>query len=57
MPDEIEIGIPLPGERLGIEIVKLIREIVEGQDPEVKKEISRMFLQDLKEWREFWRKA
>lgn len=40
-------------------IIQLLLEIVkiamEGQPPEVKAELWRLYLEDLKEWRAFWK--
>ncbi len=56
-PAQPLIAATFPGELLAIEIVRLIYLIIEGQDPEVRKEHSRMWLEELKAWRDFWKPA
>ncbi len=47
----------LPGEAVLTELFKLIRVAIEGQPPEVKAELWKMYLDDVKEWRKFWKDA
>lgn len=35
-------------------LLKIILEAIQGQPPEVKAELWRMHLEDVKAWREFW---
>ena len=37
-------------------LLKIILEIIQGQPPEVKQELWKMHLEDVKAWREFWSK-
>ena len=37
-------------------VLQIILEAIKGQAPEVKAELSKMFLEDLKAWRSFWEK-
>jgi hypothetical protein len=55
MPDSSISLTILPGEALATKMVELIIELVKGMDPAAKKEVSLLFVQDFKEWREFWK--
>lgn len=43
-----------PYEDLAIAVIELIKVVVEGQPAEVRLELWRMYLEDLRAWREFW---
>jgi len=51
---EIPIAITLPGELVLSKLLDLILVIVEGQSPEVKAELWRLYLEDVKAWRRLW---
>ena len=36
------------------EVVKLIETAIEGQPPEVRAELWKLYLEDVKAWRSFW---
>jgi len=48
---EIDISGFLPGERLIIKIIDLAEKIIEGQPKEVKAELWKIHLEDVKWWR------
>jgi hypothetical protein len=51
MPEDLNVSFSFPGERLAIAIIDLIKVIVEGQPPEVKKQLWDWWIQDYKELR------
>ena len=57
MPDPIISNVSAHGpyEDFGIELIKLIREVIQGQPPEVKKQLWEWYIEDVKAWREFWK--
>ncbi len=53
MPD-VNLGVQLPGEALAIEILRLIEKVIDGQPPDVKAELWRQYVEDVRAWRQFW---
>jgi hypothetical protein len=43
-----------PYEEAAISLIRLIDKVIEGQPPEVKADLWRMYVDDVKEWRAFW---
>ena len=43
-----------PYEDAAIALIGLIGKIVDGQPPEVRKQLWEMYLEDVKAWRSFW---
>lgn len=43
-----------PYEDLAIAALCLLEKIVDGQPPEVKKQLWEWFIEDMKGWRDFW---
>lgn len=43
-----------PYEDLAIELVRLVGKVIEGQPQEVKADLWRMYVEDVKAWREFF---
>jgi len=37
--------------------LQIVLETIKGQPPDVKAELWRMYIQDIKEWREFWNRV
>lgn len=44
-----------PYEDLAIRIIELVEKIIDGQPPEVKKQIWEWYIEDTKAWRDFWK--
>jgi len=38
-------------------VLQIVLEAIKGQPPDVKAELWRMYIQDIKEWREYWSKV
>lgn len=43
-----------PYEDMGIALIGLFSKIIDGQPPEVRKQLWEMYLEDVKAWRAFW---
>lgn len=54
MPEPIQTAVHGPYEDLAIALVGPIGKIVEGQPPEVRRQLWEMYLEDVKAWRQFW---
>jgi hypothetical protein len=46
-----------PYEQLGIAACRLIEKIIDGQPPEVKKQLWEWYIEDMRGWREFGSKT
>lgn len=44
-----------PYEDFGIKSLDVILELIKGQPPDVKADLWRMYVEDLKDWRAFWK--
>lgn len=44
-----------PYEAMGIALINLVREVIAGQPPDVRAELWRMYAEDIREWRAFWK--
>jgi len=38
-------------------VLQIVLEAIKGQPPEVKAELWKMYVEDIKAWREFWSKV
>ncbi len=45
----------LPGEALAVATLEFIKSVIDGQPPEVKKQLWTWYVEDVKAWREFWK--
>jgi hypothetical protein len=43
-----------PYEDVAIALVNLIGKVIEGQPPQVKADLWRIYVEDVKAWRAFW---
>jgi hypothetical protein len=57
MPETIPVAAHGPYEDFAIALINLISKIVDGQPPDVRAELWRMYVEDVKAWREFWNGA
>ena len=54
MPD-VNVGLTLPGERVMVAAIDLVKTILEGQPQEVREELWRMHMEDVRDMRAFFR--
>lgn len=54
MADKLNIGVTAPFEGVAIALIDLAKTTIEGQPPEVKKQIWDWIIQDIKAWRKLW---
>ena len=54
MPDPLEVNIRAPYEDAIVAICGLVEKAMDGQPPEVRADLWRMFVEDVKGWRAFW---
>lgn len=54
MPDPLIAITAYPYEAAIIAIAHLFEKIIESQPPEVRAELWKMYVEDLKAWRAFW---
>ena len=54
-PVVIEFKGQLPGEAIVVEILKTIQVLAAGQTPEQRKALWDMYIEDVKNWRAFWK--
>lgn len=48
-------GVHGPYEDFAIALINLISKVIEGQPPEVRKQLWEWYIEDVKAWREFWK--
>lgn len=49
------VAVQAPYEGVAIALISLVGKLIDGQPPDVKAELWRGYLEDVKAWREFWR--
>jgi hypothetical protein len=54
LPDQPTAAVHGPYEDLAIALVGLIGKVIDGQPPEVRAELWKIYVEDVKAWREFW---
>lgn len=53
MPD-LQAAVHGPYEDLAIKALEVIEKIIDGQPPDVKKQLWEWYIEDMKGWRAFW---
>jgi hypothetical protein len=56
-PQIIPASVHGPYEDFGIKLLEVIEKTQEGQPADVREGLWRMYLEDVKEWRAFWKGA
>ena len=56
MPEEIQVGVQFPGEAFACKLMDLIMKVMDGQPPEVRKQLWEWYVEDVRAWRKFWGK-
>ena len=51
---ELKAGIQGPYEALGIKALEVLEKIIDGQPPDVRKQLWQWYIDDMRGWREFW---
>jgi hypothetical protein len=55
-PKPVSVSVSAPYEALGIKLIELIMRVIDGQPAEVRAELWKMYVEDLRAWREFWQR-
>lgn len=50
----IDVNVSFPGERIAVELIGLVRDIVAGMDADSRKKVWAWVIADVERWRRFW---
>ena len=55
IPDaNVNVSVYAPYERFFIKLLETIDKVIDGQSPQVKDQLWRMYIEDVQAWRKFW---
>jgi hypothetical protein len=53
-PKPVAVSLSAPYEAVAIKLIELIMKVIESQPPEVRADLWKMYVDDVKAWRSFW---